>query len=578
LIPRIHQQGGNTLGLLHYLYGKGTHEEHIDPHLVASFDGLAPDPGRDPSVTKKDLQHLLDQPLALLDPDRRPDKHVWHCSVRAAPDDPILSDEQWGDIARRMVAATGIDPGDGAGCRWAAVRHADDHVHIIATLIREDGRRPDHHRSGKRAQAEARLIEKQLRLHQVAPGDGTAAKRATSAERHKAERQGRERTAREELRESVRRAVAGATSEEEFLDRLATAGVLVRKRIAPSGDVLGYKVAFPEDRNKDGEPVFYAGSTLAPDLSLPRIRERWAVPAEAAALADSSGPDQPALPSVTGPAFARRRATAATWQALLLIEHGNDGTAAAQIAAAGEILDALAKTSAAHTRAELREAAFAFERASRSHIKAVRGHDRALRQAARDLVHSGPALGRGEDGATTAMLIDMVFFLVSAAANWHAKKNQSQQATAAQQAAEHLRAAYQAAAAESMAVLRQRGHRLTPRVRQRQAGLLQQVLPELAEQVLAEGGWPALAATLDDARRAGHNPAALLSEAARRRELDSADSISDVLVWRLRRSAHLPALPKSPHDTSARGNRRTPSPAPTTQPATSAVNDSSRQR
>ncbi|MHC3449566.1 relaxase/mobilization nuclease domain-containing protein [Streptomyces prasinus] len=581
MIPRIHQQGSNTLGLLHYLYGRGTHEEHIDPHLVASFDGMAPDPGRDPSVTKKDLQRLLDQPLSLLAADQRPDQHVWHCSVRAAPDDPILSDEQWAGIARRMVAATGIDPGDGAGCRWAVVRHADDHIHIIATLVREDGRRPDHYRSGKRAQAECRLIEKELGLHQVAPGDGTAAKRATSAERHKAERQGRERTAREELRESVRRAVAGATGEEEFFDRLAAAGVLIRKRIASSGDLLGYKVALPEDRNKDGEPVFYAGSTLAPDLSLPRIRERWALPAEAVALADSSGPEEPALPSVTGPAFARRRATAATWQALLLIDHGDDGTAAAQIAAAGEILDALAKTSAAHTRAELREAAFAFERASRSHIKAVRGHDRALRQAARDLVHSGPALGRGEDGATTAMLIDMALFLASAAGNWHAKKHHSQQAAAAQQAAEHLRAAYQAAATESMAVLRRRGHRLTPRVRQRQAGLLQQVLPELAEQVLAEGGWPALAATLDDARRAGHDPAALLSEAARRRELDSADSISDVLVWRLRRSAHLPALPESPHDTLARRDRRdrrTPPPAPTTPAVASAVNDSSRWR
>src|SRR5690606_16910755 len=106
---------------------------------------------------------------------------------------------------------------------------------------------------------------------------------------------------------------------------------------------------------------------------------------------------------------ARRRATAATWQALLIINNGDDGAAAAQIAAAGEVLDALAKTSAAHTRAELRKAAFVFERASRSHVKTVRGRDRALRQAARDLVHSGPALGRGEDGATTAMLIDMVF-------------------------------------------------------------------------------------------------------------------------------------------------------------------------
>ncbi|MFG3495684.1 relaxase/mobilization nuclease domain-containing protein [Streptomyces sp. NPDC047928] len=578
MIPRIHKQGSNTLGLLHYLYGKGTHEEHVDPHLVASFDGMAPDPGRDLSVTKKDLQHLLDQPLSLLDAGQRPDKHVWHCSVRAAPDDPILSDEQWGDIARRMVAATGIDPGDGAGCRWAAVRHADDHIHIIATLIREDGRRPDHHRSGKRAQAECRLIEKGLGLHQVAPGDGTAAKRATSAERHKAERDGRERPAREELRETVRRAVAGATSEEEFFDRLAAAGLLIRKRIAPSGDLLGYKIALPDDRNGEKEPVFYAGSTLAPDLSLPRIRERWAHPAQAAASADGSRPEQPALPDVTGPAFARRRASAATWQALLIIDHGDEGTAAAQIAAAGELLDALAQTSAAHTRAQLREAAFVFERASRSHVKAVRGHDRALRQAARDLIHSGPALGRGEDGATTAMLIDMAFFLATAAANWHARKHHSQQAAAAEQAAQHLRAAYQAAAAHPMALLRQRGHRLAPRIRQRQADLLHQVLPELAERIRTEPGWPALATTLDDARRAGHDPAALLAEATRRRELDTATSISDVLVWRLRRSAHLPALPESPHGTPTQGSRRTVSPAPSTQPAPSAANDANRRR
>ncbi|MFF5537287.1 relaxase/mobilization nuclease domain-containing protein [Streptomyces cinerochromogenes] len=578
MIPRIHQQGSNALGLLHYLYGKGTHEEHIDPHLVASFDGMAPDPGRDPSVTKRDLQRLLDQTLSLLDASQRPDRHVWHCSVRAAPDDPILSDEQWGDIARRMVAATGIDPGDGAGCRWAAVRHADDHIHIIATLIREDGRRPDHHRSGKRAQAECRLIEKELGLHQVAPGDGTAAKRATSAERHKAERQGRERPAREELRETVRRAVAGATSEEEFFDRLASAGLLIRKRIAPSGDLLGYKVALPDDRNGEKEPVFYAGSTLAPDLSLPRIRERWALPAEAAASADGSRAEQPALPDVTGPAFARRRATAATWQALPIVDHGDDGAAAAQIAAAGEVLDALAKTSAAHTRAELREAAFVFERASRSHVKAVRGHDRVLRQAARDLVHSGPALGRGEDGATTAMLIDMAFFLAITAANWHARKHHGQQAAAAQQAAEHLRAAYQVAADQPMTVLRQRGQRLVPRVRQQQADLLHQVLPDLAARVQTEPGWPALAATLDDARRGGNDPAALLADGARRRELDTAISISDVLVWRLRRSAHLPAAPEIPQDTTTRDKHRAPSSAPTAQPTNGAANGTARRR
>lgn len=221
---------------------------------------------------------------------------------------------------------------------------------------------------------------------------------------------------------------------------------------------------------------------------MPRIRERWAVPAEDVTSVDRSRPEQPALPDVSGPAFARRRVTAAAWQALLIIDHGDDGTTAVQIAAAGEVLDALAQTSAAHTREELRQAAFVFERASRSHVKALRGQDRALRQAAHDLVHSGPALGRGEDGATTAMLIDMAFFLAIATANWHSTRHHSQQATAARQAANHLHAAYMAAAAQPLTVLRQRGHRLTPRVRQRQTDLLHQVLPELAEQVEAEAG------------------------------------------------------------------------------------------
>ncbi|MGP3732984.1 relaxase/mobilization nuclease domain-containing protein [Streptomyces sp. GDS52] len=539
MIPSIHKAGSRTIGLLAYLYGPGKHEEHTDPHLVASFDGMSPDPGRDPKATLKDLQQLLDQPVQALPEHARPAKHVWHTSVRATADDRILTDEEWGDIARRIVAATGIDPGDGrTGCRWAAVRHAEDHIHIVATLVCEDGSRPDDFRSGKRAQAECRLIEKELGLHQVAPGDGTAAQRPTSAERHKAERQGRERTAREELRETVRRAVAGATSEEEFFDRLAAAGLLIRKRVAPSGDLLGYKVALPNDRNAQDEPVFYPGARLAPDLSLPRIRERWSAESH----------DQDAVPAdakvrtaPSGPSVARRRTASAAWQAVHVIERGGDAVAAAYIASAGEVLDALAKTSAAHTRRELRDAAFAFERASRSHVRAERGHDRALRQAARDLVQSGPSLGRGEDGASTAMAIDMLFFLITAAVHWHAKKGHAQQAAAARRAAAHLRAAYQLAAAQPLGALYQRGRRLGRPLLQRQTRALREALPELAEQILAEPGWYALAATLADAEAAGHDPAALLTDAVGRRELDTAESVSDVLVWRLRRTADLPA-------------------------------------
>ncbi|AJT62462.1 hypothetical protein T261_0773 [Streptomyces lydicus] len=565
MIPRVHDMGTRTIGLLYYLYGPGTHEEHIDPHLVAAWDGLAPDPGRDPKATYGDLQRLLDQPVMALPKSRRPAEHVWHLSVRAAPEDPILTDEQWADIARRMVAATGIAPeGDDAGCRWAAVRHAEDHIHIIATVVREDGRQARIRQDGARSQAEARKIEADYGLRRLNAGDGTAAKRPTSAERHKAERQGKERTPREELRETVRRAVAGATSEQEFFDRLAAAGLLIRQRVAPSGDVLGYKVALADDRNEDQKPIFYSGSTLAPDLSLPRIRERWSETTDSSQSGDAPT-DRSARPAPSSPAAARRRATSAVWQAVLVIDHGDDAQVAAHIAAAGEVLDALAKTSAAHTRRELREAAWAFERASRSHIRAERGHDRALRQAASDLVYSGPAFGRGEDGATTAMLIDMAFFLVTAAAHWHAKKEHAQQAAAARQAAEHLRAAYQAAAPMPLGALYQRGRRLSQPLRQKQVAYLRHAVPELAEQILAEPGWYALAATLADAESAGHDPAALLADAAERRELDTADSVSDVLVWRLRCMADLPAdasvMPE--HDAPATTTTRSATPRST---------------
>ncbi|MEV8427096.1 relaxase/mobilization nuclease domain-containing protein [Streptomyces niveus] len=540
MIPCVHDRGSKTIGLIAYLYGPGRDEVHTDPHLVAAWDSLAPDPGRDPDVTYADLQRLLDQPVEALPEKERPAEHVWHLSVRAAPEDPYLTDEQWADIARRMVAATGIAPtGDEAACRWAAVRHADDHIHIVATLVREDGRQARIRQDGRRSQTEARKVEIDYGLRRLNTGDGTAAKRPTSAERHKAKRENRPQTPREELRETVRHAAAGTVNESEFFARLAAAGLVVHRRVAPSGDLLGYKVALPDDRNQDGEPVFYAGSTLAPDLSLPKIRKRWTA-GDAEAPGDAPA-DAAAGPRWPGPAGARRRASTAMWQALLVIGHGTDEQIAARIAGAGEVLDALATTSDTATRGELRRAAFVFERATRFHTQAVRGHDRALRQAARDLVRSGPVLGRGEDGASTAMVIDMAFFLVTAAAHWHARKNHAQQAAAARQSAEHLRTAYRAAARHPMAVLHRRGQRLTQPRLQRQAAHLRAAVPELAGQILAEPGWPALAATLADAEAAGHQPATLLAEVTRRRELHTADSVSDVLVWRLRRIAGLPA-------------------------------------
>lgn len=65
MVPDI-GRGSRTHGLLVYLYGPGRREEHTDAHLVGSWDGFAPDPGRDtsldpdPKVTLARLTAALD--------------------------------------------------------------------------------------------------------------------------------------------------------------------------------------------------------------------------------------------------------------------------------------------------------------------------------------------------------------------------------------------------------------------------------------------------------------------------------------------------------------------------------------
>ncbi|MFC7308435.1 relaxase/mobilization nuclease domain-containing protein [Streptomyces monticola] len=559
MIPSIHKRGSETIGLIRYLYGPGTKEEHTDPHLVAAFDPLTPDPGRDPNATYQQLERLLDQPVNALPKSRRPAKHVWHISVRASPEDPILSDEDWAAIARRTVAATGIAPeGDEQACRWAAVRHADDHIHIIATLVRDDGRRPRLHNEARRAQAEARRIEADYNLRRVTPGDGTAAKRPTRATVHKAERLGQEAASQELLREHVRRALAGAADEVEFFDRLAAEGVRIDKRIAPSGDVLGYKVAIVGDRNKEQEPVWYAGSTLAPDLSLPRIRNRFT------AVTDTDTQPTPLDRSgASAPARARYTAAVAADSARAAFASGDDTTAAAQLVGVGEVLDALAQTAAGPSRSELREAAWHFERATRSHIRAKDEEMYALRRAARQIVHSGTALGRGPDSTATALILDVMILAVIAAARWHAARGHAQQAQAAQQAADHLRTAYQAAAAEPLAALHAWGERLPVPNRQRHTTTVRTALPHLADRLQAEPGWDSLVMVLDQAEQAGYDTAALLAKAAAQRELGTADSASDVLIWRLHHLGYTTPPPRRP--------RSQPNPAPKATPVTGAA-------
>ncbi|MEU8927656.1 mobilization protein [Kitasatospora sp. NPDC048545] len=545
MVPDI-SRGSKTYGLLAYLYGPGKHDEHFDPHIVASWDGFAPDPGRDPSANLKQLEQVLDLRVNQLG-SWRPKKHVWHCPVSADPGDRILTDEEWAEVARRVVAAAGIaEPGDPDGCRWIAVRHDPRHIHIMATTVRGDLRGARLHGDAQRAQDECRRIEKDLGLKQLNPGDKTAAKRPTSAEAHKAERLGRPEPVRLQLRDKVRQAVAGAASEAEFFARLTSVGLLVNRKVGPSGAAFGYSVAHPDDRNAVGEPVYYGGSSLAPDLSLPRIRKRLTAGPLGYGAGDADLGDQAAGKKRTPgsrAAQARRGAAAAVDDATRTVDESDDEAASAQLAGAIEIIDVIAVRAPTDTRAQLLAAARAFERASRSHVRAERADNRALRYAARQMLSNGYTTNRGEDGGVTAMLLSALVLLAIAAARWHSSRGHAQQAAAANAAALQLRTAYATVAARPMAAMAAQGRALPPAVRDRQTAVIREQLAGVDEVTGEEEGRDALAATLAEAEAAGHDPAALLEEARSWRELGSADSVTAVMVWRVRRLADLPASP-----------------------------------
>jgi hypothetical protein len=283
-------RGTRVGGLLRYLFGPTRFEAspHSAAHLVAAWDGIdgIEPPAADNAVgfDVRQLTALLEAPLAYAE--RVPAKPVWHCSVRAAPTDRLLSDAEWADIARDVVASVGLGADEHrSGVRWAAVRHAPDHVHIVATLVREDGTPARLDFDKKALRSACMRIEERYGLRATAPADGTAVLGPSRAEVEKARRSGRSESVRETLRRHVRTAAAGALTEADFWRRLAAEGVLVRRRMSERnpGEITGYSVALVSGRSAElaaartsgGDPLFFSGGKLAPELSLPKLRARW---------------------------------------------------------------------------------------------------------------------------------------------------------------------------------------------------------------------------------------------------------------------------------------------------------------
>jgi hypothetical protein len=279
-VPR----GRHVEPLIRYLFGPGRHNEHTDPHIIAGWRhpaALEPpllDNGKRDFTRLYGLLNRPHQALGTLGYERP----VWHCSLRTAPGDRMLSDDEWAAIAHRVMTQTGLAPygQEDTAVRWVAVRHADDHVHLVAMLARQDGTKPRLRGDFYQVRAACHAAEQRFGLRSTAPADRTAPKRPTRGEQEKAARYGLNEPPRVTLRRHVAAAAATTGGEKAFFAALTDAGMLVRQRYStrdPS-QVTGYAVALPGDTTSDGTPVWYSGGKLAATLTWPKITARWTGP------------------------------------------------------------------------------------------------------------------------------------------------------------------------------------------------------------------------------------------------------------------------------------------------------------
>jgi hypothetical protein len=355
--------------------------------------------------------------------------YVWHCPVSLHPDDPVLPDAVWEVIAQRLMEATGIHQ---AGCRWIAVRHADNHIHLMATLIDEKGNRFYPHHDYAKLRKAANELERELGLVPTAGIDKTARREPSRREIGKAQRLGRAEPARVELRRLVAQVAAAATHEAEFLAGLRAHGLVVHLQRGADGQIRGYAVGLASDRTAQGTPVLYAGGKLAADLTWPKLRTRWAsTPARPEVVLDRTAGGHP-TPAARRAAL--EEATTVVDAAAAALRAGEDGDGISH--ATGEVLatvSAIADPQQAESLAVVQDT---YDRAARTPHRVLPAQlgplAAELRWTARRLARVGALSGRGHERFATAALLLALAGLVAEIGAWQQARGRVHQAAAAQ--------------------------------------------------------------------------------------------------------------------------------------------------
>jgi len=312
------QRGTRTRGLVEYLFGPGRTEEHTNQRIVAAWEPAWQGITHPDEVQRALLTAEVDAPVKRMPEVAKPAEHVYHVSISNHGEDRNLSDEEWATVARAVADKLGLSGTDTEeGARWFAVHHGAasgdrDHIHFVATLVREDGRGIylNKDKLALREVAKEMAARFGLEVRTREPGAGArelsrpelAATLEAGEQRdqqpgtpsgHSGEQQEPNRTGeggaapepvvpvevpRRRLERAVRAAASAASTEAQWLARLGELGVEVAPRWARGGDrVVGYRVALADapTQQSGSKAVWFGGGKLAHDLTLPALRAGW---------------------------------------------------------------------------------------------------------------------------------------------------------------------------------------------------------------------------------------------------------------------------------------------------------------
>ena len=497
------QRGTRTRGLVEYLFGPGRAEEHTNQRIVAAWDEAWQGITHPDEVQRALLSAEVDAPVKRMPEVAKPAEHVYHVSISNHGQDRNLSDDEWATVARAVADKLGLTGSDTQpGARWFAVHHGAasgdrDHIHFVATLVREDGRgiylnkdklalrevakemaarfglavRTREPGAGQRGLSRPELAlsqdpvladpvqQRAVDTVKAATNEGGEQQPARAGAADAVEPVAPVEVPRRRLERAVRAAAMAASTEAQWLARLGELGVAVEARWARGGDrVVGYRVALLDTPREPGrsKAVWFGGGTLAHDLTLPALRAGWTRDADPAttwrrAPAPAPAPTEAALDSTLAMTNTRRApeqvsrdfaAAATTLRGAVMTTRllGGEGDTAEVARAArdtGGLLAALAEHAPPADRRRLAQASAHFARAGQVEHGRARGARSPLSPGFAKVAVTVLTAASGGT-ASTAVLLAQVARLTRTVAELHAVQHRVAAARDTARAAELL--------------------------------------------------------------------------------------------------------------------------------------------